>query len=461
MSKSLINKLVVSCGILIASVLMVQVTIAQSTRQIIDKVVCEVGNEVILLSDLNDQIKLAESRNGPIRPEEKCVLLENMMITKLLIHQAFVDSVVVTDEEVNTQSQLRIDRILESMGNDNTQFEAYYGKTVNEVKEDFRADLRNQLISEKMRAKLVEDIHMTPTEVKQFYNNIPSDSLPYLSSEVEVSEIVVHPVANDSSKARAKEKLEKVAARIKAGEKFEELAATFSDDPGSARNGGDLGWAKRGSFVPEFEAAAYSLEPGEYSPVIVSDFGFHLIQLIERRGNTIHTRHILIKPEIEPKDFDLAKSKLIEARHLVMTDSLSFSKAVKKYGSKKEASFNNDGRMTNNKSGDTFFEIKDLEPEVYFTLDTMKVKAISSPVELVTPSGEKYFKILYLNSRTDPHQANLKQDYAKFQSLAKESKKSDVLSKWMESHIADVYVKVDPSFTTCPNIQQWVDKKSK
>jgi peptidyl-prolyl cis-trans isomerase SurA len=425
-------------------------------RQVIDKIICEIGNEVILLSEFAEQIKLMESRQGTIRPEEKCFLLENMMVSKLLIHQAFVDSVLVSEEELETQLDARIERILESMGNDVTQFEAYYGKGINEVKDDFRQDLRNQLTAEKMKNSLMEEIHITPTEVKQYYNRIPKDSMPYLSSEVEVSEIVIYPTPNDSSKARARQKLEKVIERLKAGEKFETLAETFSDDPGSGKQGGDLGWAKRGNFVPEFEAAAYNLEPGEYSGIVETEFGYHLIQLLELRGNTIHTRHILVKPEVEEQDLITAQNKLKEARNLILKDSISFSVAVKRYGNKKEQSYSNDGRITNPASGDTFFEIKDLEPEVYFTLDTMKVKGISSPVELVNPRGEKYYKILYLNSRTDPHQANLKQDYAKFQMLAKENKKNEILVKWLESHVGSTYVRIDPLFLNCPNISQWI-----
>jgi peptidyl-prolyl cis-trans isomerase SurA len=230
------------------------------------------------------------------------------------------------------------------------------------VREDFSEDLRNQLIAEKMRSSLMEDIAVTPTEVRDFYQHIPRDSLPYLSSEVEVSEIVIHPVANDSSKARSRAKLEKIQARLIAGEKFEDLASTFSDDPGSARNGGDLGWAKRGSFVPEFEAAAYSLEPGQFSDIIESDFGFHLIQLIEHSGNTIHTRHILIKPEIEEKDYELVRQKLIRARDMILKDSITFSKAVKQFGDKKEQSFSNDGRITNPKSAILFLKSKIWNP---------------------------------------------------------------------------------------------------
>ncbi len=449
---------------IILSLLWLSMSFAQvihAQKQIIDKVICEVGNEVILLSDLAEQIKFIESRQGPVRPEDKCFLLENMMVSKLLVHQAFVDSIVVADEEVEGQLQAKIDRILESMGNDVTQFEAYYGKGVQEVQNDFREDLRNQLVAEKMRSTLMEDILITPSEVKEFYNKIPRDSLPYLSSEVEVSEIVVHPIANDSSKARSRSKLEKILARMQSGEKFEDLATTYSDDPGSARNGGDLGWAKRGSFVQEFEAAAYNLEPSQYSSVIESEFGFHLIQLLELRGNTIHTRHILIKPEIEASDFELAKEKLIRARRMILHDSITFSRAVKQFGHKKEQSYSNDGRITNPKSGDTFFEIKDLEPEVYFTLDSMKIKGISMPVELASPSGDKYFKILYLNTRTDPHQANLKQDYSKFQNLAKESKKNDVLVNWLESHVENTFVRIDPLFASCPNLAQWINKTKK
>ncbi len=441
--------------------LMLAFQLSTAQKQIIDKIVCEVGNEVILFSDLAEQIKLIESRQGVVKPEEKCYMLENMMVSKLLVHQAFIDSVVVSDNEIEAQLDARVERILESMGNDVTQFEAYYGKSVNDVKSDFREDLKNQLVAEKMKNTLMEDIHITPSEVKQYYNRIPKDSMPYLSSEVEVSEIVKFPVPNDSSKERAKDKLLKVQARLNAGEKFEDLAATFSDDLGSARTGGDLGWAKRGSFVAEYEAAAYNLEPGQYSSIIETEFGFHLIQLLELRGNTIHTRHILIKPVIEQVDLDLAKSQLVEARRLILKDSITFSQAVKKYGHKKEQSYNNDGRITNPKSGDTFFEIRDLEPEVYFTLDTMKIQGISSPVELIAPTGEKYYKILYLNTRTDPHQANLKQDYAKFQGMAKEAKKNDILVKWLEDHVSSTYVRIDPIFLSCPNVAQWLNKKDK
>lgn len=461
MSKYLLHKFTPSSKVILLTLALLTGMYSMAQKQIIDKVICEVGNEVILLSDLAEQIKLVESRQGAMRPEDKCYMLENMMVSKLLVHQAFVDSIIVSDEEVEAQLEARIERILESMGNDITQFEAYYGKGVNEVRDEFREDLRNQLISERMRMNLLEEILITPTEVKEFYDKIPRDSLPYLSSEVEVSEIVIYPTPNAASKQRSKEKLEKIIERLKAGEKFEDLASTYSDDPGSARNGGDLGWAKRGGFVAEYEAAAYNLEPGQYSSVVESEFGFHLIQLLELRGNTIHTRHILIKPEIEAVDLELAKSTLARARQMILKDSMTFSRAVKQYGNKKEQSYNNDGRLTNPKSGDTFFEIKDLEPEVYFTLDTMKTKGISSPVELIAPTGEKYYKILYLNSRSDPHQANLKQDYSKFQALAKESKKNEVLVKWLETHVANTYVRVDPLFQSCPNIQQWLVKTEK
>lgn len=459
MSRYKFNKFSLFPGLFLTLAVMLPGFSLRAQKQIIDKVICEVGNEVILLSDLAEQIKMTESRQGPMRPEDKCFLLENMMVSKLLVHQAFVDSVVVSEEELESQLDARIERILESMGNDVTQFEAYYGKTTNEVRDDFREDLRNQLTSERMRNQLLEEILITPSEVRQFYESIPKDSMPYLSSEVEVSEIVLYPVPNEESKKRARDKMDKIITWLKAGEKFEELAATFSDDPGSARNGGDLGWAKRGGFVPEYEAAAYNLEPGQVSEIVESDFGYHLIQLMELRGNTIHTRHILIKPEIEDQDLVLAKNTLAKVRTMILNDSITFSKAVKQYGHKKEQSYSNDGRITNPRSGDTFFEIKDLEPEVYFTLDTMKVKGISSPVELIAPTGEKYYKILFLNSRTDPHQANLKQDYAKFQALAKESKKNELLVKWLETHIESTYIRVDPLFLNCPNIQQWVLKQ--
>lgn len=429
---------------------------ANAQRAVIDKVVAQVGGELILLSDVEEQFAMIDAQEGGVPPDTRCYIVDQVMAQKLLINQARLDSIQVTDEEVEAQLDARIERILGLMGNDVAQFEAYYGQTVGQVKEQFREDLKNQLLSERMRASVMADVSVTPSEVKEFFASIPRDSLPYFSSEVEVGEIVVYPEVNEAEKNKARQKLESLRARIvEEGEDFATLAGKYSDDFGSARIGGDLGWTKRGKFVPEFEAAAFNLEPGEISSIVETEFGFHIIQLLERRGNTISTRHILVRPEITDADLDLARNLLDSVRNLIQDDSITFSRAVKKFGNENVQSYNNDGRMVNPATGNTFFEIENLDPDIFFRLDTMDVGDISAPFKFKDQSGEAGFRIIYLQSRTQPHQANLKQDYSKIKQAAIEAKKSTFLSDWIEEKVYSTYIEIDPMYNDCPQLDKW------
>lgn len=424
--------------------------------EIIDKVIATVGGELVLLSELEEQYALMEAQNGVMPPDARCNLVENILITKLLLNQAKLDSIEVADSEVEDQLNARIERILGFMNNDISQFEDYYGQSIDEVKAQYREDLKNQLLVERMRGKVMEGITVTPAEVKRFFEQIPRDSLPYFNSEVEIGEIVYKPVINPTERQRAISKLEDLRNRIVNGsEKFEDLAKKFSED-GSARAGGDLGWTRRGKFVPEFEAAAYKLEPNEISPVIETQFGFHIVQMIERRGNAIHVRHILIKPDITEADLEKAYNHLDSVRQLIISDSISFSKAVKLFSNKDVQSYNNDGRMVNPASGNTFFEIGDLDPDIYFAVDTMKtIGRISKPFEFADPLGEPYFRIVQLQSRTVPHRANLKQDYAKIQQAAIQSKQSDAVAKWVKNTIGSTFIAFDERYDKCQELEKW------
>ncbi len=429
--------------------------------QVIDKVVATIGGELVLLSDVEEQHAMMQAQRGVVPPDAKCSILDNILVTKLLLNQAKLDSVEVSDVEVETQLNARIDRILTLMNNDMTQFEAYYGQTISQVKEQFREDLRNQLLVERMRSKVMAGITVTPSEVKKFFDQIPRDSLPYFNSEVEIGEIVYKPQINPEQRKKSVDKLEEIRRRIiEDKEPFEAMAQKFSDD-GSARAGGDLGWAKRGKFVPAFEAAAYKLEKDEISPVVESEFGFHIIQMLERRGNSIHVRHILVRPEITDEDIELARNHLDSVRQLIVNDSLSFSIAVKRFSDKNVQSYNNDGRMVNAATGNTFFEVGDLDPDIYFAIDTMKVGGVSSPFEFTDPSGDSYFRIILLQSRTVPHRANLKQDYSKIQQAAIQAKQSEFISSWVDEKTGSTYIAVDNLYSGCPNIERWRKEKLK
>ncbi len=432
---------------------------AQEERVVIDKVIATVGGELVLLSEIEEQHALMKAQEGNLPPNARCNILDNLLANKLLLNQAKLDSVVVADEEVETQLNARIERILGFMNNDVQQFEDYYGQTVNDVKEQFREDLRNQLLIERMRGQIMNSVKVTPSEVKDFFHSIPTDSLPYFNSEVEIGEIVYEPTISDDQKQSAIERLEDIRQQIiDSVATFEAMAMKYSDD-GSARGGGDLGWSKRGRFVPEFEAAAYKLDPMEISPVVESQFGFHLIQMLERRGNSIRVRHILIKPELTPADLERARNHLDSIRTLIMEDSLAFSLAVKRYSNEDQQSYNNDGRITNPATGNTFFEIGDLDPDIYFTIDTMQVGEVSAPFEFTDPTGNTFFRIVQLQSRTSPHRANLQQDYSKIQKATIESKKNEFINEWVQETVDATYIDVDSRYDGCPQLPKWTRRE--
>ena len=254
------------------------------------------------------------------------------------------------------------------------------------------------------------------------------------------------------------EKAQEIRNRIvEGGEDFAELASTYSDDKGSAKLGGELGWAKRNTFVPEFEAAAYTLENGEISELVETDFGFHIIQLIERRGNSVKVRHVLISPKITEADLDLAYTKVEEFRNQIAVDSITFSRAVKRYGDENQQSYNNDGIMVNPATGNGFFEIGDLEPDIYFAIDTLEINQMTAPMKFNAPSGETLYRLVLLKSRTKPHKADLSLDYSRIRKAALESKKNIFINNWVEEKIGSTYIEFEDPYGTCqPIIERWI-----
>ncbi|MCS6929317.1 MAG: peptidylprolyl isomerase [Saprospiraceae bacterium] len=422
---------------------------------LIDKVAATVGGEVVLLSEVQEQVAYARQQNPKLGPDYACVVLQNLLVQKLLVHQAKIDSVLVKDEEVENQLDARIERLRSYFNQDDKAIEEYYGQTITQIKDQMREDMRNQMLAERMQQEITKKITITPAEVRDFFNQIPPDSLPFFNAEVEIRELVYKPPVNAEEKARAQAQAEQLRRRIvEKGESFAELAKRYSDDPGSAAQGGDLGWQKRGSFVPEFEAAVYKLEPGQVSPVVETEFGFHIIQLIERRGNLVHARHILIKPEITEDDLQKAVAKLDSIRNLILEGKLTFSEAVKTYGDKNTASYNNDGRVANPRTGNTFFEVGDLDTNIFFAIDELKVGDISKPTPFRAPDGSRYYRLILLESRSKPHKADLRQDYNKIQAAALEQKKNHYIEQWMLKRLRRTHVTIDPIFQHCPNLQE-------
>lgn len=424
---------------------------------ILDKIVAKIGGEVIFHSDVEEQMAMMRERKGtPGRPEQ-CTILESLMAQSMLVHYAKIDSVVVTEDEVNSEIDARMDQILSYMNNDRSLFQEVYGQTVSEMREQVKEDMNRKLLGDRMQAQIMNNVEVTPSDVSTFFDNIPKDSLPYFNAEVELAEIVMFPVINEEERGKALDKIGKVKEDLRSGVDFAELARKYSDD-GSARDGGDLGWTTRGSFVPEFEAAAFQLEINETSDIIETEYGYHIIQLMERRGNSIHTRHILVRPRITDEDREKIKRALTDIKKEILDERISFTEAVRKYGDKRVQSFSNNGRMINPKTNNTFFETADVDSEIFFSIDTLDVMEITPPIEYRTPLGDYSYKIVQLQARTMPHRANLKQDYSRIQDAARESKRNQVFSDWVDDHIPNTYIMIDPSYKDCPNIEKWQPK---
>ncbi len=341
------------------------------------------------------------------------------------------------------------------------KLEEIAGKTVYQIKDDYRPIFKEQLQFQRMQGQIMSNVKITPQEVRAFYDKIPKDSLPFYPSTVEVGQIVFRPDINKEVEDYAIERLETIRKEILAGKSsFDVMAGIYSEDPGSRDNGGDLGIMGRDELVPEFAAAAFRLENGEISPVVKTSFGFHIVQMMNRQGEKAKLRHILIKPIITEDMVKLTLSKADSVRANLVSDKITFSAAVAKY-SKDDASKMSGGMITNFQTGASSLLIEELDPVVALSVNEMKVGEYSQVLDYVDPrTGDRLVRILYLKSRTEPHKANLKDDYSKIQQVAFSEKQNTYLMNWLEEHINSFYIKIDPEYSECENISKWLKASS-
>ena len=421
-------------------------TNAQPTAgQTVDKIVAKVDNFIVLKSDLEGALQEAQ-RNSPAGVNyTRCQILQQLVIEKLLLAKAEIDSVVVEEPRVESELARRLQYMTNAYGQEN--IEEQFGKSIEEIGEDLRVDIRDQLVVQQMQSTITQDIKVTPAEVRRFFNDIPQDSLPFYSSEVTVGQIVKLPTVSKGQKEAARKKLLGIRERIVAGEDFGTLAREFSNDPGSGAQGGELGFVERGQFVPEFEAAALKMQPGELSQPVESPFGFHLIQLIERRGNRYNSRHILIKPNSSALDVEYAREYLDSLRTQILADSIPFAKAAKEESDDKETA--GSGGFFLSPDGSNRVSTENIDPVIFFTIDTMQVGAITPPLTYRMDNGEPAVRILYLKSKSRPHQANLRDDYQKIYNAALQEKRTRLLEEWFGDARQQVYIDIDPEHSAC------------
>ncbi len=417
-----------------------------SNGVVVDKIIAKVDDYIILKSDLENAYQEMIARGAFSSEEDKCKILESLIINKLMVAKAEIDSVEVSDDEVNSNLDRRMTYFISQVGSEE-RLEEFYGKSLDQFRAELFDDIKEQLVVQKMQSEITSDIKVTPNEVKKFYKSIPRDSLPYFSTEVAVGQLVKTPKPGKAEQQKVIDQLNDLRSQIMDGIDFGVLAKQYSQDPGSRQQGGMLPFFKRGELAPEYEATALSLAPGEISEPVVTDFGVHIIELIEKRGNSFKSRHILMIPRVSFKDRQETQNYLDSLRTLIVNDSIDFEAAAKEYSDDKQTS--GSGGFLQASDGATRISVKDLDPGLFFAIDTMKVGSVSTTMEFDQPDGTKAYRIVYYKEQTPPHRANLKDDYQKIATAAQNSKKNRILSEWFEKAQKGIFIEVDPDYDFC------------
>lgn len=426
---------------------------SQDSNQVeLEKIIAVVGDEYILLSDLEIRHREEKANRGKQAPD-KCELLFQMMQEKMLIVQAQRDSVIVTQDEVETQLTQRMNFFIGQFGSEKA-LEDYFDKTIAQIKEELRANMKDQLTIDKMKGELLAGLKVSPQEVRNFYNNIPEDSLPKFEEEYEIGQVVVEVKVSRKVREKAMTRLKRIRQEIIEGKTdFEFAASLYSDDPGSQPRGGDLGWANRSDYVPEFSAAAFTLKKDSISGLVKTKFGYHIIKLIDRRGDNIHLKHILITPKPNVKNKIRTKNFVDSLRNLVLKDTFTFNDIAYRY-SEDEQSRNNGGMVYDQRTSSTRIPAENLDPSISYGVDTLEVGEISHPLAFRTKENKDAYRLLYLKTKTAPHKANLKQDYSRLSDMALNKRKQEYLVKWTFRKASSMYMRVDQQYLNCPQVSR-------
>lgn len=424
-----------------------------SFSQVIDKIVAIVGDEIVLASDVETQYLQYLSQGYTEKEEVRCQIIEDLLYQKLLAHQAKLDSIDVSEDEVNKELERRLSTFTSQLGSQSA-LEEYFGKSILDIKNEFYDIIYNQLLSQRMQSSITSSVSITPEEVKHFYTKMSDDSdLPLMPAQIQISQIVKIPEINTEEKSRIRKKLISFRERINKGEDFKVLATLYSDDTESAKNGGELGFVNRGDLVPEFESAAFALKGNEISEVIETKFGYHIIQLIERRGESVNVRHILMKPKVSSASLLEAKQQLEKVEDLMNDGSLSFEEASKNHSD--DISKNNGGLLVNPQTGSSLFTIDQLPVNIRYSAERMNEGDISSISQFVMEDGKKAYRIIKITKKIEEHEANLVDDFTQINDAALSAKKQSKISEWVSKKILSTYVKLGEELGGCEVLIKW------
>ena len=420
-------------------------------QESIDKIIAVVGEKQILYSEIQSQ-KLQMKQQGIDQIKNMdCYLLDEFMLQQLLIYQAEIDSIEVTEEMVKGELDQRIQYFSAQIGG-NEALEEYYGKSIQEIKEEFFTQIENKMKAQKMQQEISESISISPKEVKDFFNSIPYDSIPYINSKVKVSQLAITPSISYTQKNKAKEKLSNIRNRIIANELSFSVAAEFySSDPGSKNNGGNFGWVDRGDFVPEFDAIAFNIPIGSISEVFESPFGFHILKIEKRRGDQYYGSHILVKSEKSDNELKEIKIQLQDIINNVKNGKLSWGEAIKKYSTDE----NYNGIIYNESLGDMYWDMQNIDKNIFVGIKNLKIGEFSDFQYFEDNKGNAGYRIFRLEDQTKPHLANLNEDYEFIRKYVLDQKKISEMNKWIVKTAKLTYVKVDPLYSNCEFLDKW------
>lgn len=443
--------------ILISLVCLINTNLIAQTN-VLDKVIAVVGKNMIKQSELETTYLQQKESFGIIDEpfDIKCEIFESLLINKLMLHQSEIDSISITDEQINREMDNRINYMIRSSGS-KENLEKQMNKSVSDIKEYYKDVIKESLLIKEINGKITSNVKITPKEVAEFYNNIPMDSLPMVEQEYEFSQIVITPKISKEEKEIIKDKLNGYRERILKGDKFTTLAALYSEDEASAKKGGELGFFSRGYMVSEFESVAFSLREGEVSPVFETKLGFHIIQMIERNGEQINCRHILLQPKVSNQELIRTKSKLDSIHTLIKNKEISFQDAIKTYSD--DPSKLTGGIIVNPYTANARFP-KDNINEMMENIDKVNFNnynqsEIVGPVLFKTESGSAY-RLININTKTLQHKVNLKDDYDKVYNSTLEAAKTKAVIEWANHRIAKTYHKIDKDYIDCDFKMNWL-----
>src|SRR6056300_1589825 len=418
-------------------------TFGQTT---VDGVVAIVGSDIILKSEVDEQYDMMRRQNFGEELSE-CAVFEELLFQKLLIHHAAVDSVTVSEDEVESNMDRRIQQLIAQMG-DQKKLEEFYEKSVVEIKEDMRTLIRDQLTAQRMQMTVVDGIEVTPSEVREFYENLPEDSIPLINEEVELSQIVKYPEISPEAEQEVIDKLQSLKERIENGTSFSSMAILYSEDPGSNKNGGEYKAIQRGVFVKEFEAVAFNLKRGEISDPFKTEFGYHIVQLLEKRGEELDLRHILIKPKLTQENLKEAKNFLDTVSVAISAGELTFEEAARRYSEDENTRFNG-GQMSNFQNGNNKFEISQLDRTLFGMVNSLAPGEISESSFFVSDDQREAFRIIKLDKKYEPHRANLDLDFTRIKGFALQEKQARTVDEWKEEKLQETFVRVNSGYYPC------------